>query len=78
MTFGSQDDFFRIGVMTALLNWLCKVDVDKERFTILVINGNSTGRHCFTIQVGNESDVQDFDDDNLINFSSSGSGIESN
>ena len=35
------------------LNWLGTVDVDKERFTILVINGNSTGNHYFTIQLGN-------------------------
>ena len=55
-----------------------RVDFDKERFTILIINGNSTGRHCFTIEVGNGSDAQDFDDDNLINVLTSGSGTESN
>ena len=76
-TFGSRDVFIKIGVMTALLKWLGTVDVEKESFKILVINGNSTGRHCFTIQVGNGSDAQDFDDDNLINFSTSCSGTES-
>ena len=64
--------------MTALLNWLGTVDFDKERFTILVINGNSTGNHSFTIQLGNGSDAQDFDDDNLINFSTSGLRTVSN
>ena len=64
--------------MTALLNWCGTVDVGKESVTILVINGNSTCRHCFTIQEGSRSDAQDFDDDKLINFSTSGSGTESN
>lgn len=45
---------------------------------MLVINVNSTGRHCFTIKVGNRSDAQDFDDDNLISFSTSGSETKSN
>ena len=64
--------------MTALLNWLDTVDVDREKFTILVINDNSTGRYCFTIQVGNGSDTQDFEDNNLINFSTSSSETGSN
>lgn len=65
--FESRDGFFKIGVMAALLNWL-GVDVDREKFTMLVINGNSTSRYCFIIQVGNGSDTQDFEDNNLINF----------
>ena len=41
-TFESRDGFFKIGLMTALLNWLGTLDVDREKFTILVINGNRT------------------------------------
>ena len=67
--FESRDGFFKIGVTTALLNWLGTVDVDREKFTMLVINGNSTSRYCFIIQEGNNrSDTQDFEDNNLINF----------
>ena len=62
--FESRDGFFKIGVMTALLNWLGTVDVDREKFTMLVIN-NSTSRYCFIIQVGNGSDTQDFKDNNF-------------
>ena len=51
--FESRDGFFKVGVMTALLNWLGTVDVDREKFTMLAINGNSTGRYCFLIQVSN-------------------------
>ena len=64
--------------MTALLNWLGTVDVDREKFTMLVINGNSTGRYCFIIQVGNGLDTQDFEDNNLINFSTTSSETGSN
>ena len=55
--FESRDSF---------LNWLGTVDIDREKFTMLVINGNSTSRYCFIIQVGNGSDTQDFEDNKWI------------
>ena len=66
-------------MITALLNLLGRVlDVDREKFTMLVIKGNSTGRYCFKVQVGNGSDTQDFEDNNLISFSTSSSEPGSN